>query len=194
MVAELSLIANSADSAPIVLEELSATEAGQLFTALPISVPFDFRIYEPNVFPTPVYFTWFENYSAADIGKSFLAPQNVVDGAIAAFPSPTALYVLQTGGPFFTEPFRWTFVGLPLGYQITAIERVIDEIVLTPISEDRYFVNAAQTIRIWGEPIPEPGTISFSLIAWSYVALIHRTAGRRRPKSRLYCRSSPVAN
>jgi hypothetical protein len=67
---------------------------------------------------------------------------------------------------------------LPSGFQITSIERIIEKLTLTPIDQSRYIVDAAQRIRIWGEPIPEPETFGLLLVAIAlYAVMALRGAG-----------------
>jgi hypothetical protein len=162
-------------SAPIVLKELSYSDGGTQFAATPTSLPFDFRIYEPDIFPTPVYTTWLQNYSPADVGMSFFAPPEVVAGANASRTSTTAVADLLVNGSAFHSDFHSVWVDFPPGHNITAIERIVDQLVITPVHETRYTVQFAQRVRIWGERIPEPGTILLLLIGSIYCAMGRRT-------------------
>jgi hypothetical protein len=165
IVSALVGLAGEVRGAPIVLKEITAIGRGEQtlpFPGLPLtSAPFNFQILVENVFPTPVYAEWPENYSPAQVGMSFFAPPDVVAGATAARSSTTAVYSLQTGGQFFSGGAAnlW-YLELPPNYSITAMERIVDKLTLTRIDASRYIVDAAQTIRVWGEPIPEPGTIA----------------------------------
>jgi hypothetical protein len=161
-------------SAPIVLKQLSQTDGGTQFATTPTSLPFGFFINEPNVFPTPVYASWTQNYSPADVGISFFAPADVVAGATAARSSATALAYLEVNGGVFNLSQPWSS-GFPLNHKITAIERIVDQLVITPIHETRYTVQFAQRVRIWGEPIPEPGTIILILVGSINCAMGRRT-------------------
>jgi hypothetical protein len=155
-IAVIGCFAPLSHAAPIVIKELSYSDGGTQFSSVPTSLPFDFRIYEPNIFPTPVYVSWIQNYSPADVGMSFFAPPDVVAGASTARSSPTALALLEivgSGAFHSTELWQPSF---PAGYYITAIERVVDNLVITPVHESRYTVEFAQRVRIWGEPVPEP--------------------------------------
>ena len=182
----LYFVTQPADGAPMVVKQLLYDDGGQQFMELPTSLPFSFHIYEPRVFPTPVYATWLENYSPADVGKSFFAPPEVVAGATAARSSTTALAVLEVNfGSFHSTPEPW-WLGFPMDHYITAIERVVDNLVITPISQNRYTVQFAQRVRIWAEPVPEPCTIALCAIAVWYGCSYRLMAfGRRRPRFRL---------
>jgi hypothetical protein len=57
-------------------------------------------------------------------------------------------------------------VGLT-GYRVTSITQTVDHVSFQP-EGDRWRVNAAQTIRIYGETIPEPGT--WLLVAMALLA------------------------
>jgi hypothetical protein len=172
--------------APIVVKELKYEDGGTQFSAPPTSLPFHFLIYEPRVFPTPVYASWVENYSSADVGKSFFAPPDVVAGATAARGSPTALVLIEISGSgsLHSTPEPW-WLGFPPDHYITSIERVIDTLVITPIHETRYTVQFAQRVRIWAEPIPEPATAALLVTAVWYGCVSPRIAcGRRRSRFR----------
>jgi hypothetical protein len=112
---------------------------------------------------------------------SFFASPDIVEGATAARASSTAIYDLKTGGQFFSggKDSRWND-GLPSDYSITAIERVIDKLTLTRIDASRYIVDAAQTIRVWGEVVPEPDTAALLIIAMLYGALLAPASRRNR--------------
>jgi hypothetical protein len=157
-------------SAPIFLKELSQSDGGTQFATTPTSLPFSFYINEPNVFPTPVYASWTQNYSPADVGMSFLAPADVVAGATAARSSATALAYLEVNGGVFNLSQPWSS-GFPLNHRITSIERIVDQLVITPIHETRYTVQFAQRVRIWGEPIPEPRSLFLFLMGSIHFAM-----------------------
>jgi hypothetical protein len=86
---------------------------------------------------------------------------------------------LLVNGSAFHLDFHSVWVGFPSGYNITAVERVVDDLVITPIHETRYTVQFAQRVRIWGEPIPEPSTIVLFLMASAYCAIADKSAGGR---------------
>jgi hypothetical protein len=191
----------SVHGAPTVVKQLSYSDGGTVPSGMvgsppPTSVPFDFRIYEPNVFPTPVYTTWLQYYSPADVGMSFFAPPEVVAAATAARSSTTAIADLEVNfGGFHQDDFGPWWVGFPPGHYITAIERVLDNLVLIPISENLYTMQFAQRIRVWAEPIPEPRTIGLLAIAISLACISRLMAcGRRRPKFRLPCYPNSAAS
>jgi hypothetical protein len=158
----------------MVAKELSYSDGGTVFAPLPTSLPFDFRIYESG---TPiVHASWLENYSTVDVGMSFFAPPHVIAGATAARSSTTALSVLTVNGSgFHSTPEPW-WLGIPSDHYITAIERVVDNLVIAPIHQTRYTVLFTQRIRIWTEPIPEPRTMVLLAIVLSCGCISRRTA------------------
>jgi hypothetical protein len=189
ILAVIAIVFSAAPSlgAPIVAKVLSYTDGGTQFSSLPASLPFDFRIYEPTVSPTLVYTSWRQNYSPADVGKSFFAPPEIIVGATAARNSTTALVVLEiTGsGAFHSTPEPW-WLGFPAGHYITAIERIVDNLVITPVDQTRYTVQFAQRVRIWTEPIPEPRTVALCAIVVSLASTYRlKVFCRRRPRFHL---------
>jgi hypothetical protein len=172
--------------APILLKELSAARGGEQLQfppgPPPISAPFNFRIYD-SLIPGSFYATWPEEYSPSDVGRVFVASPEIVAGANAALGSTTSIYDLQTGGVFFNDG-EWGS-SFPPGFQITSIERIIEQLTLTPIDQSRYIVDAAQRIRIWGEPIPEPETFGLSLLAIALYAVMALRGVGSVPRSRI---------
>jgi hypothetical protein len=134
---------------------------------LPTTVPFEVQAYEENIFfPTSVYFTWVNQYSVADVGKTFLAPAGIHEGVNLALDSPTATFELQSGafghstrrlsehppGGECIGPNRTcVFVENPAIYYVTAVERTITKLVIDP---NFGLIQGAQTVRIFGEPVP----------------------------------------
>jgi hypothetical protein len=171
--------------APIVIKELSYSDARTQILTSPQSLPFHFYIYEPRTEPTHVYASWLQNYSPADVGMSFFAPPEVVAGATTARNSRAALSIFEVNnGSIHSTPEPW-WLGFRPGHYITAMEHVLDNLVISPIDETHFTVEFAERIRVWGEPIPEPRAISLLGIALSYRCLNRRIAcGRRPPKSR----------
>jgi hypothetical protein len=185
-------------AAPILLVEFSHQSGGVQNGSSPAAVPFQFRGYEPNVFPTPVYFAWAAEYAMTDAGKSFSAPTELVQGATAALHSPTGIFDLQSGAVSFSQrrlnEVPWgvdvceganhtcVFVDDPTRHFVTAIERIIDDLVITPVTQNSYHVEGAQTVRLWGEPIPEPNTIA--IIGTLHCVIVFRHL-RRKSISRL---------
>jgi hypothetical protein len=176
----------AAPGAPIVVKELSHSGANVQHSQLPTSVPFEFRIYEPNVTPTPVYTIWLREYSPSDAGMSFFAPSEVVAGATVARNSTTAIADLQVNfGAFHRDDFGPWWLGFPPGYYITHIESVLDELVLTPIDSNQYSIQFAERIRVWAQPIPEPTGVALLGVAISWASTYRLTVfGRHRPRFR----------
>jgi hypothetical protein len=158
-------------AAPIIVKDLSYAQGGTQFSAVPTSVPFDFRIYEP-MSGAPTYVNWREHYSEADVGKSFFAPPEIIADATAALSSTSAVWeVLVNGSQFNFHGGLWSF-GFPPNHYLTAIERIIDNLVITPIHETRYTLQFAHRIRVWAEPIPEPTAAMLALLALVTIVVV----------------------
>jgi hypothetical protein len=159
---------------------------------LPTTVPFDFDAGDPILLLT--FVDWRQNYGSNDVGMTFIAPAAVIDGADRAIASPETYYLLETGPANFATPRTLaapnclpndcggTLVpvfDLPM-YNVTAVERIIDQLVITRTQGEFYFLEAAQRIRFWGERIPEPGTKILLVTGIGYCALL-RCAVCHRP-------------
>jgi hypothetical protein len=156
--------------------------------SVPSTSPFRFLVEEelpPQ--PTLTYVNWLGNYAPSDAGSSFFAPADVVAGANTAFDVSAARYSMRMGMTNYGSPA--TLSEMPNGtnpslcsgyacknqlvsnlaaYQVTAVERVIDQLTITP-GGNGYVLRAGQTIRYWGEVVPEPSSTSLLLV---YVAAI----------------------
>jgi hypothetical protein len=154
--------------APIPLLEFThgvlAVESAE---PLPATAPFRFVANEQGQFPP--YFSWEEEYGPSDTGMTFVAPQEVAAGANSAIRSPTANYFFETGPANFSDPLMLNsgtiFVDDVTLYTVTLVERIIDRLIITRTQGDFYFLEAAQRIRFWGEPVPEPSGLALALLA-----------------------------
>lgn len=175
-------------AAPMLLAQFTLRVGGPGGGSPPATVDFGYRAYQPGPFPTPIYFTWREPYQVSDVGATFLAPTAIIEGANAALRSATAEYSLDIAPAHFAT---WTlnqpdscstraclevFVPDIAAHKVTSVERIIDQLIITP-EGDHYSLTAAQRIRLWGEPIPEPSTVALLVTAVG-IALV--TARNRR--------------
>ena len=167
---------------PIPLLEITYQSVSFEIGALPQTVPFAF-----DVFGSHEFLYWQTEHSPQDVGLSFPAPIEVIEGANAAFAAtrreplgnPSAVgYALWNGtnpfGPIFldvhvgptTGEIHSIFVSDVASYTVTAIERVINDFILTDVEPGGHYVmQASQTIRYWGVPVPEPSSVAIALFA-----------------------------
>jgi hypothetical protein len=120
----------------------------------------------------PPLFVWFDVYGIDDVGKTFAAPEQVIEGAAQALASASTTYRMHTAG--FSEPsapgrlMDWEaipcnpcaeiFVPDPTAYRVTAVERIIDQLIVENTGFGTWVVGGKQTVRFRGEPVPEaPG-------------------------------------
>ena len=123
----------------------------------------------------------------ADVGKTFSVPRELLPiynqhltGIEPEFVALTCCEDIQHG--FVTPPrLNQTFVDGPIsnmrvapnlgpnlsGYFLTDVTQTIDAITITHVSDTRDNRSGAHTVRIYGEPIPEPAT-SLLLIVLSF--------------------------
>jgi hypothetical protein len=76
--------------------------------------------------------------------------QNIIDGFISAVRLAPSL------GPNLS------------GYRITDITQTIDDITITHVADIRYNRSGAHTIRIYGEPVPEPTAFVLGLLGLAF--------------------------
>ena len=176
----ICLAASPAHAAPVLLVQFAYDTGDFNIGPLPTEVPFGFWA-EEGIGPTN-YVGWVEEYTVNDVGMSFFAPPEMLTGGTAALMSPSAEYWLGNGGNLSTEG---RLIDLPSGtgfcngyacttvfvpdvsqYVVTAMERTIDKLVLTLIVPDRYYgLEAAHTIRLYGERVPEPSAVALVWLA-----------------------------
>jgi hypothetical protein len=160
---------------PILLVEFRHNEiAVERSIALPTTVPFDFDAYDPTL--SLSYLGWLEEYGPTDVGMTFLAPTEIVEGANLAIASPTSKYLLETGPANFSSERSFY---LP-SHTVTSVERIVDQLTITRTQGDLYFLEAAQRIQIWGVPIPEPNTIALFIIPVVHSTMLPIRRGHRR--------------
>jgi hypothetical protein len=123
----------------------------------------------------PPLLQWFESYGMDDVGDSFFAPPEVVNNAAIALKSPSTYYIMITAG--LSDPagpgrlIDWStsdpcnpcatvFVSDVTAHEVSAVERVIDSLVVEPTGFGTWVFGGKQTIRFWGEPIPEPNSLA----------------------------------
>lgn len=178
-------------ASPILLAQFTLSVAAPEFGSAPPTVDFGFRAYQPGPFPTPVYFTWQEPYQVSDVGMTFLAPTEVVEGVNDARTSTSAEYSLDIGPANFAtwvlnQPSTCDHACLEVlvpdiaAHTIMSVERIIDQLIITP-QGNRHFLQGKQRIRLWGEPIPEPTAVAMLPTAVGCFALV--TARNRRTRT-----------
>jgi hypothetical protein len=141
----------------------------------------------------PPLFVWFDVYGTDDVGKTFPATAEIVEGAAQALASSSAVYGMSTAGladpsalgrlmdwiATPCNPCAVTFVADPTNYRVTAVERVIDQLIVENTGFGTWIVGGKQTVRFSGEPIPEPSTIALWLTGvafWMPSQIRRRTA------------------
>jgi hypothetical protein len=146
------------------------------------------------------YFDWEETYGPEDVGTSDWADATILAGAREALAKRhDVVYLLgnvagevatfdlfdqhgnQIGPPNFpchpelTGSFCLTFhVTDMLAYNLVALERIVHEISISPNDPTNgpWVINAVQTIRYWGEPVPESSTLLLSFFALHSLGII----------------------
>jgi hypothetical protein len=150
------------------------------------------------------YLGWVADYGPSDVGKSFWAPMDVIDGAnIALTDSRGALYTLVNGpanhATFSNSDFlsqepsterpcpgrsdrcvgSAVYVDDLESYRVTAVERQIDYLSLTRAPFGDWIFDGSQSIRYWGTLIPEPGSAVLLSMAIAHLCLSFRQRRRR---------------
>jgi hypothetical protein len=188
-------------AAPVLAEPIPLLEMKWQIRApefLPVPGTVEFSFFGTRPFGDS-YFGWIAELGSSDAGKSFWAPPAVVDGANAALRDPTVLYGLINGPANFANinlgqnppseppcPGRSNrCIGYAVyvedidSYRVTAVERFIDYLSLTPQPQfENWIIDASQSIRYWGTPIPEPGSAMLLLMGVAHFCLNSRP--RRR--------------
>lgn len=145
---------------------------------------FGFWVGEQGTFPTPLYVAWVDLYGMSDIGASFFAPPHLVAGADAAIDSATAYYWMTTASAAdpsglgrlmdLAPPNGRICNGTPCleilvtdlaAYKVTALERIIDNLVVESTGFGTWVVGGKQTVRFSGEPVPESSSVALALLA-----------------------------
>ena len=148
---------------------------GILGSSPPSTVRFGVRIYDPRMLVT--FVNWEEQYRPSDVGKTFVAPPEVVQGANQATMFADSEYILETG-PSLTGGRDYSIPG----HFITSVERIIDQLVISqPSPGGFYTLSAKQRIRFWGVPVPEPSTWALLAIGLISATVVFRKV---RPKVR----------
>jgi hypothetical protein len=189
LICMLGLVAAPSEAATLLVEfthKISTLESGN---PLPTTVPFTVSAGERTI---GNLFYWQDEYGPGDVGMTFNAPTEVVEGATLAISFPTARYSLDTGPanfstetsfhPAFCQINDCVHVLVPdvASHAVTSVERVIDQLQITRGQGDFYRLEAAQRIRFWGEPIPEPQTIVLLAAGIGWIASCYRCNSARR--------------
>lgn len=179
-------------AAPILLAELSyqvtRTDLDMVPDMMfPSNFPFVMTTFDPIVASSAL---WESHHSVADVGERFiassdkvqefdrigLAPTTYLAMHIGAKPGPAGLLqeiVPPTGSD--NDQTRGTFF-VPLTnigeFRITGLERTIVSLTVTPVDDNHYLLRAGQTVRIFGEFVPEPSAIGLSSLFAVQLALL----------------------
>jgi hypothetical protein len=188
------VIASQLCAAPIPLLEIYRKSGNTVFSSPEATM----RIEASPRNPGPEVFEWAEAYGPEDVGTSDWADATIVAGAYEALARRGDVeYIIsnvpgdvtsidlfdiqgnQIGPPNF--PCRpdslscLTFhVNDLLAYNLVALERVVHEVSISPNhpTNGPWVVNAAHTIRYWGEPVPESSTLLLSIFAVHSLGII----------------------
>ena len=170
-------IAARVSAAPIPLLEMKWQQGDFENGSAPPSVEF--------VFFAAGYAGWTSELGPADVGKSFWAPMDVVEGVNTALNDADAGYGLGNGPGNFVGNFSLPLEQEPTSnppcplpgqcfgiaiyvddiqsQRVTAVERVINYLELTDFFGN-WTISASQSIRYWGEPVPEPNSAAIVLL------------------------------
>jgi hypothetical protein len=172
----LCFASGPAGAAPIPLVEFSYEKVPQFGGVSPPPLrdwEFGFSAYS-GPFGDKTLFEWFDEYGTDDVGKSFPAPMEVVNRATEALSSESTVYLMFTAG--LSNPSAggrvndWNSVNGPCNpcaeilvpnvtaYTVTAVERVIDKLIVENTGFGTWVVGGNQIVRFWGAPVPEPCT------------------------------------
>jgi hypothetical protein len=176
--------ATSIEAAPLLLVEMNYQTLRYGGEGDPPVRDWEYGFSAYPSFDGPPLFEWFDVYGVDDIGKTFPAPDDVVDGAAFALASSSTYYYMTTAGsatPSATERLSdmeqppgpcnahlcaRLFVADPTTYRVTVLERLIDDLfAVRPTGSGSWIVGGNQVVRFWGEPIPEPRPVQLVLIA-----------------------------
>jgi hypothetical protein len=119
----------------------------------------------------PTFFEWLDFYGTDDVGKTFPAPVAIVQGARSALASPATIYQMSSAGLSNTmvgrlvdwsasscNPCADVLVQKLSAYQITEVERTIDQLIVQTTGFSTWVVGGKQTVRYLGERVPEPNS------------------------------------
>jgi hypothetical protein len=124
-------------------------------------------------------FEWFDLYGTDDVGKIFAAPNEVVNGAAEALSTPSSIYLMFTAGvsnpsapgrlvdwnTANCNPCARILVLDPTVYRVTAVERIIDDLIVQATQPGTtWVIGGKQTVRVLGEPVPEPTALLLLIV------------------------------
>jgi hypothetical protein len=136
-----------------------------------------------------------------DVGKTFSAPTDLLPIFNEHLTNPGTIFVqvnccgggshdffsppLLNTGQTIDDPVIITRIAPNLGpnlfgYQITDVTQTIDELTITQVSGNRYNRRGTHTIRIWGEPIPEPHTCLLIVTGFLFCYCLRVRVARRK--------------
>jgi hypothetical protein len=207
LVAAVLVIVTAArvSAAPIPLLEMKWQQVDNENGPVPAAVEFNFA--GGDTINLSYSFVWIAEHGLSDVGVSFWAPSDVVEGANTALSDPDAGYEL-VNGPFnpsgtfnlyddaqdpsseppCPQPVQCAGVAFYVddfpSYTVTAVERVINYLVLTetepyepPFQFGEWLLESSQTIRYWG--VPEPGSVVLLSLGVAYLSLSCRPRPHR---------------
>lgn len=142
------------------------------------------------------YLRWIAEHGPSDVGNSFWAPADVVDGANAALKSSDARYTFMNGignymadvpipidqaptsePPCPTAGDRCFGVAIYVDdierHTVTSVERVLNYLDLTGPTGN-FVVTASQSIRYWGTIVPEPSAVMLLSFGMLHLCLSSR--------------------
>lgn len=187
-----------AHAEPILLAEWTrdqpATFVDWRQPTLPSTVPFTFTslLYtSPSVF---IGGDWTQQIGHASVGATFEAPPAIVNllddtflgsgvrfgggvGNFNSFINDLSNWLIPPGGNssigFYTQ-----HVPQLHDYRVGRLTRTIDSVILewVPNATGRaYYLGGQQTVRLYGQLIPEPGSIALGLVALMFISAIRPT-------------------
>jgi hypothetical protein len=183
--------ADFAQGAPILLAEWTRDQAPRLRVG---EAPGTTLQYHFLMSFSPLGGGWTQNVAANDVGMTFLAPpetvhvlnealisdQTILGGSVgsdADFHNTIANWLVWPDGAMGIT-YNQLVPQLP-DYNLTEIARTVNSFVLQPLGTDTFRFGGSQTIRLYGELVPEPTTLLFGAMNSLIIAL---AVSRRRPR------------
>jgi hypothetical protein len=185
----------SASAEPVLLGEWFRSQSYNQQSALPPTIPFRFTSRYDINFTEFIGGTWTQNIGHADVGQTFDAPQAVVDSLGESLRYMDVRFgggigntnldiIAPLSGHLQARESYTQYVSALTDYRVTRITRTIDSLILQPGSDSgNHREGGMQTVRLYGERIPEPTSVLlFALSALAIFAM--------RPTNRCLLRGS----
>jgi hypothetical protein len=176
-------LASASPAEPMLLAELESH--GFCYDCFPTNIRFEFAAFVvPGGGPSV---EWSLPVVQSDVGQTFSVPPNLIPTFNSALTNigeigARTLFVVNNaidGGTVYTVGLTYgTQMNVPSvtrlapilgpnfsGYRITDITQTIDELTIEQLSTNLYREQGAHTVRIYGEPIPEPQSFALMLSA-----------------------------